>query len=68
MNYETLGNSLPHLHTHLIPRFRDDRAPGRPFPVGSQVGSQPRLPEDRLATEATALRELLAARSRSAGS
>jgi hypothetical protein len=24
MNYETLGNSLPHLHTHLIPGFTDD--------------------------------------------
>src|SRR3954464_3734497 len=60
MNYETLGNSLPHLHTHLVPRFRDAPAPGRPFPLGSQAGSP--LPEERLTAEATALRELLAAR------
>lgn len=32
MNYETLGNTLPHLHTHLVPRYRADPAPGRPFP------------------------------------
>ena len=32
MNYEVLGNALPHLHTHLVPRYLDDPAPGRPFP------------------------------------
>jgi diadenosine tetraphosphate (Ap4A) HIT family hydrolase len=32
MNYQTLGNALPHLHTHLIPRYADDPAPGFPFP------------------------------------
>jgi len=59
MNYETLGNSLPHLHTHLIPRFTADGAPGRPFPLGRQGDSVPAVPEDRLTTEATGLRELL---------
>src|SRR5262249_44002624 len=29
LSYETLGNSLPHLHTHLVPRSREDPAPGR---------------------------------------
>lgn len=24
MNYETLGNSLPHLHTHLVPRYAEN--------------------------------------------
>ena len=24
MNYETLGNSMPHLHTHLVPRYTED--------------------------------------------
>jgi diadenosine tetraphosphate (Ap4A) HIT family hydrolase len=60
MNYQTLGNSLPHLHTHLIPRFRDDRAPGRPFPLGAQTAST--VPGERLTAEAAALRELLAPR------
>jgi diadenosine tetraphosphate (Ap4A) HIT family hydrolase len=32
MNYETLGNALPHLHTHVIPRYEQDPRPGRPFP------------------------------------
>jgi diadenosine tetraphosphate (Ap4A) HIT family hydrolase len=33
MNYETLGNGTPHLHTHLVPRFLTDPAPGQPFPL-----------------------------------
>jgi diadenosine tetraphosphate (Ap4A) HIT family hydrolase len=32
MNYDLLGNSLPHLHAHVIPRFADDPKPGWPFP------------------------------------
>ena len=32
MNYDILGNSLPHLHTHVIPRYADDPRPGWPFP------------------------------------
>lgn len=60
MNYETLGNSLPHLHTHLVPRFRIDGTPGRPFPLGRQNGSEPEVSSDRLTAEAADLRELLA--------
>ena len=30
INYLTLGNSLPHLHTHVVPRYVDDPDPGRP--------------------------------------
>lgn len=32
MNYNLLGNSLPHLHAHLIPRYAEDPRPGWPFP------------------------------------
>jgi diadenosine tetraphosphate (Ap4A) HIT family hydrolase len=32
MNYQLLGNSVPHLHIHLVPRYLDDPAPGRPLP------------------------------------
>jgi diadenosine tetraphosphate (Ap4A) HIT family hydrolase len=32
MNYDLLGNSLPHLHTHVLPRYGDDPKPGWPFP------------------------------------
>src|SRR5437764_9960444 len=31
LNYDLLGNSLPHLHTHVIPRYADDPRPGWPF-------------------------------------
>lgn len=58
MNYETLGNSLPHLHTHLVPRFTADPRPGQPFPLSAQ---QPvaKIPESRLLAEAAELRSLL---------
>jgi diadenosine tetraphosphate (Ap4A) HIT family hydrolase len=38
LNYELLGNSLPHLHTHVIPRFADDPRPGWPFPFPESPG------------------------------
>ena len=58
MNYETLGNSVPHLHTHLVPRYTDDPRPGEPFPL---TAKQPdaKVPESRLRGEATILRKLL---------
>jgi diadenosine tetraphosphate (Ap4A) HIT family hydrolase len=63
MNYQTLGNSLPHLHTHLVPRYSDnDPAPGRPFPLLPLDGSEPTIDDDQLRSEASALRDLVAAR------
>jgi diadenosine tetraphosphate (Ap4A) HIT family hydrolase len=32
MNYQLLGNSVPHLHVHLVPRYLDDPFPGKPIP------------------------------------
>ena len=59
MNYETLGNMVPHLHTHLVPRYADgDPAPGRPFPFLVQ-DERPSLPEETLHRDAEALRSLL---------
>jgi diadenosine tetraphosphate (Ap4A) HIT family hydrolase len=58
MNYETLGNSQPHLHTHLVPRYSEDPRPGQPFPLAAQQ-DQGRIPEDRLLAEAAELRYLL---------
>ncbi len=34
MNYELLGNGMPHLHWHLVPRYRDDPFWGRPIWTG----------------------------------
>ena len=30
INYELLGNQVPHIHWHLIPRLHDDPAPREP--------------------------------------
>ncbi len=59
MNYETLGNSLPHLHTHLLPRYIEDPAPGHPFPLLPLDGSEPLISEGQLWQDAEALRRLL---------
>lgn len=31
LNYELLGNTVSHMHWHLIPRYKDDLVPGRPI-------------------------------------
>ena len=58
MNYETLGNSVPHLHTHLIPRFTDDPRPGQPFPLSANQPAA-KIPEKQLQSDAKALRKFL---------
>ena len=60
VNLEMLGNSVPHLHTHVIPRYRDDGSPGQPalFMRRAEVPSA-RLAEDRVVRDAAALRALL---------
>ena len=34
LNYNILGNLIPHLHTHLLPRYFTDEAPQRPIDPG----------------------------------
>ena len=34
MNYNILGNLVPHLHTHILPRYFTDDAPNRPIDPG----------------------------------
>ncbi len=36
MNYELLGNGMPHLHWHLVPRYLTDPFWGRPIWSGSR--------------------------------
>ena len=30
LNFEMLGNTVPHLHTHIVPRYVTDDSPGQP--------------------------------------
>ena len=57
LNYELLGNSLPHLHAHVVPRYADDPRPGWPFPFPDEERppSDPRL----YASDVGALRSAL---------
>jgi diadenosine tetraphosphate (Ap4A) HIT family hydrolase len=54
MNYDVLGNSLPHLHTHVVPRYADDPKPGWPFPFPE--GDPGQIDEDRFRCDVEALR------------
>lgn len=56
VNYETLGNSIPHLHTHITARYaKGDVAPGGPLPKDRD---RPR-PDAEMDADARALRGLL---------
>jgi diadenosine tetraphosphate (Ap4A) HIT family hydrolase len=57
LNYELLGNSLPHLHTHVMPRYADDPKPGWPFPHPEQP--PPPHDEGEFRQDVEALRALL---------
>jgi diadenosine tetraphosphate (Ap4A) HIT family hydrolase len=57
MNYETLGNSMPHLHTHVMPRYADDPKPGWPFPYAEDQPAP--HPETEFRQDVEALRASL---------
>ena len=60
MNYQLLGNAVPHAHFHITPRYAatGDPAPGGPLPFAAlDYGRQD---EGRLRADAIALRDLLA--------
>ena len=56
LNIEMLGNSVPHLHTHVRPRYPDDGAPMGPLPHTAGIV----FPEAQLRADAAALRSRLA--------
>jgi diadenosine tetraphosphate (Ap4A) HIT family hydrolase len=37
MNFEVLGNAVPHLHAHIKPRYYGDPAPSRPIWVDAET-------------------------------
>jgi diadenosine tetraphosphate (Ap4A) HIT family hydrolase len=39
LNYEIHGNTLPHLHMHFFPRYRDDQFEGQP--INPRLVAQP---------------------------
>lgn len=56
LNYEVLGNQLPHLHAHITARFAEgDVAPGGPLPSDRDQLLDP----DAVESDALALRGLL---------
>jgi diadenosine tetraphosphate (Ap4A) HIT family hydrolase len=57
LNYNLLGNSVPHLHTHVIPRYADDPRPGWPFPFPDPEPGP--IPEPHLTQDAERLRAAL---------
>jgi len=54
LNYDLLGNSLPHLHTHVVPRYADDPCPGWPFPFPDE--NRPPIEEEAFRRDLEALR------------
>jgi diadenosine tetraphosphate (Ap4A) HIT family hydrolase len=54
VNYFTLGNTVPHLHTHIVPRYAGDAAPGGPLRWDQVVGPAV-FGEQALRSQASAL-------------
>jgi diadenosine tetraphosphate (Ap4A) HIT family hydrolase len=60
MNWLHLGNGVPHLHVHLVPRPLDDPRAGGPLEEGAfDAAATPEVPQAQLETEAAALRARL---------
>jgi diadenosine tetraphosphate (Ap4A) HIT family hydrolase len=56
VNYEVLGNQMPHLHTHITARFVDgDVAAGQPLPQNRDTP----VPSDLVEEDAAALSAML---------
>jgi diadenosine tetraphosphate (Ap4A) HIT family hydrolase len=60
MNWLSLGNGVPHLHVHLVPRPHDDAQAGGPLePEAFDRARTPAVDDATLRAEAAALREML---------
>ncbi len=57
MNYELLGNMVPHIHWHLVPRFRED--PLWPRPIWSEPHAEKHLTGEEVRQRIGKIREAL---------
>ena len=60
LNFLVLGNGLPHLHVHIVPRFVDDPNPGRPPRFMMLDQDWPLIDDKDYRRQLEALRDLLA--------
>jgi diadenosine tetraphosphate (Ap4A) HIT family hydrolase len=56
LNLLSLGNSLPHHHTHIVPRYLDDPDPGAPPLFMMSAQAWPLIPDEDFGPEVTELR------------
>jgi diadenosine tetraphosphate (Ap4A) HIT family hydrolase len=60
LNFDILGNTVPHLHTHILPRYADDGAAMVPARLmRGEVSGDRQMPKDVIDRDAAALRDLL---------
>jgi diadenosine tetraphosphate (Ap4A) HIT family hydrolase len=55
INYQCLNNAVPHVHTHVIPRYVDDPAPRAPLP-GEVFARAPMLERNDLEAQVARLK------------
>lgn len=61
LNLQLLGNAVPHVHVHVVPRYEPDPAPSMPLPAAAWTEAQ-RVGDDELAAQIAALRDAVADR------
>jgi diadenosine tetraphosphate (Ap4A) HIT family hydrolase len=57
LNYELLGNMVPHMHWHLVPRFAAD--PLWPRPIWAEPHLETNLPSDEIRLRIELIRKAL---------
>jgi diadenosine tetraphosphate (Ap4A) HIT family hydrolase len=55
LNYDALGNEVPHVHVHIVPRYLDDSSPNMPL----KPWNPQRIDDTELTQQAEALRTAL---------